>query len=117
MQRCERVARTVRMIAVGGVAVLLWGALTACETDSWTADKRVDVAPADAAAPAPAALPNAPVTGRTEADLVNELIMHRAMYARHVRVLATFYSEHGYENKASWARAELRDGATAEEQG
>ena len=55
------------------------------------------------------ALPVIPVAERAEVDLVEELILHRAMYARYLRVLATYYSEQGYERKAKWARSELND--------
>lgn len=54
-------------------------------------------------------LPNISTVNRTEVDLVEEMIRHRAMYARHLRVLVRFYSEHGNEEKANWARRELRD--------
>src|SRR6185436_10066335 len=54
-------------------------------------------------------LPDIPVSDRTEVDLVEKTVFHRAMYARHLRILAQFYSEHGYEEKANWARNELRD--------
>ncbi len=105
----RRWTRTARIAAVVATGLFLWGASTACETDAWTDDRRVEVPP-DQTGPAGAGeLPNAPVGQRTEADLVGELILHRAMYARYLRVLATYYSERGYENKASWARAELRD--------
>lgn len=58
-------------------------------------------------APAPAA--TLPLAGRSEVDLVNEMVLHRSNYAQYLRAMATFYSENGYEQKANWARAELKD--------
>jgi tetratricopeptide (TPR) repeat protein len=48
------------------------------------------------------------LAGRTEADLARELVLHRRAYTRYLQALATFYSEHGLEQKAGWARNELR---------
>lgn len=99
-----RLTRGARFTALTLGAILFWGASTACETDSWSSDSRVAVAPASA----PAGLPDAP-GGATAADLGRQVLEHRALYARYLQILANFYSERGYENKARWARAELRD--------
>jgi tetratricopeptide (TPR) repeat protein len=82
-----------------------------CKTDSLANPRReTSEAPVDSLeSPAGIDLPAIPLADRTEIDLVEEMIFHRALYARHLRALVTYYSEHGYENKATWARNELND--------
>lgn len=90
------------------LAVLVAG----CQTDKLTADPKRDAPEGPVTAlenPPGVQLPTIPLAGRTEVDLVEELVLHRAMYARYLRALATFYTENGYEEKAKWARSELRD--------
>ena len=88
-------------------ASLLVALAAGCATDELAGPEREAAAsPAPDAAPGSAA-PTVPLAGRTEPDLVQEMTLHRTMYARFLRALATFYSENGYEQKARWARAEL----------
>ncbi|HSW44838.1 MAG TPA: hypothetical protein VLM89_04640 [Phycisphaerae bacterium] len=54
-------------------------------------------------------VPDIPIADRTEVDLVEEMMLHRTMYARYLRALVQFYSEHGNNEKATWARTELSD--------
>lgn len=100
MTRAMRWAAGTTLVA--GVLVL-WGGSSGCATDEMSGASR---------APAAEAVTGPVETGaadRTEVDLVQETVMHRAMYARYLRVLASYYSEHGYETKAAWAQAELRE--------
>jgi tetratricopeptide (TPR) repeat protein len=87
--------------------------LAGCKTDSLVGDpKRVEDEQApvgDLENPAGVELPSIVVAERTEVDLVEELIMHRAMYARCLRALVTYYTDRGYIHKANWARNELND--------
>lgn len=53
-------------------------------------------------------VPDIPIAGRTEVDLVEEMMLHRAMYARYLDRLTTYYSENGYPEKAAWAQTELK---------
>lgn len=103
--------RTIKIVAAIACAVLLWTGLTGCTTDEIAGPKRTEpVGPVTSMEnPAGIQLPNIPVADRSEVDLVEEMLLHRAMYARLLRVLAIYYSEHGYENKANWARSELND--------
>lgn len=87
--------------------------LAGCKTDALTNSPRPssrDNAPTTSLEnPAGRELPAIPVADRTEVDLVEQLIEHRAMYARYLRVLAQFYTENGSIEKAKWARNELTD--------
>lgn len=71
---------------------------------------RSDSRPVTALESAPGVqLPRVSHAGQSETRLVEELIRHRATYARYLRVMATYYNEHGYDDKARWAKAELKD--------
>lgn len=105
----NRIAGSIIIVAV---SIIFITSSTGCKTDALTAPKRVD----DKAAPltsleTPAGIdmPNIPVADRTEVDLVEDMMLHRAMYARYLRVLVDYYVEHGFEYKANWARNELND--------
>lgn len=80
-----------------------------CTTDEFVRgpDQDAVAGPEAEAIESPAA--TIPLAGRTEVDLVKELVLHRTMYPQYLRALATFYSETGYQQKANWARAELKD--------
>lgn len=99
-------------VLVGLAALIgLWGGSAGCTTDNMAGPQRTEpIGPTTSLEnPSGIELPAIPVADRTEVDLVEEMMMHRAMYARLLNVLARYYSEHGYENKANWARSELRD--------
>ncbi len=107
--RCKSVMlRQIQIAAMATTILLLW--TTGCRTDALVGEQRVDdnrLPPADDAASAagPAVL-----TGNlTEQELVDELIRQRALYARYLQALATFYREKGYIQKESWAEEELAD--------
>jgi tetratricopeptide (TPR) repeat protein len=87
-------------LAIGATALVLW-TVSGCTTDELVGPKPVEIAATDATE-------HSGTAGRDEGDLVSEMILHRAMYARLLRVLSVYYSEHGYENKAIWARTELK---------
>ncbi len=59
--------------------------------------------------PAGVEVPPVRIVDRTEVDLVEEMLLHRAMYGQYLRSLIMFYGEIGDEEKANWARNELRD--------
>lgn len=103
--------RHVAHSIVAGFALSAILMSSGCKTDQVAGPTRVeDDAPITSLEhPRGIELPTIPVANRTEVDLVEEMILHRAMYARYLRVLATFYSEHGNEEKATWARRELND--------
>ena len=96
---------------LASTALLLALGSAGCKTDALANPSRETVdAPLDSLeSPAGIDLPPIPIADRTEIDLVEEMSFHRAMYARYLRALATYYSEHGYEVKAIWARNELND--------
>lgn len=52
-------------------------------------------------------VPDIEVANRGEVDLVEEMTQHRAQYARLLKALATYYTENGYPQKATWAATEL----------
>jgi tetratricopeptide (TPR) repeat protein len=94
------------------VAVMLLAtSLAGCKTDNISRPSRVDDGGQLTSIENPAGInvPPIHVADRSELDLVEEMILHRTMYARLLRALAVYYSEHGYENKANWARNELND--------
>jgi len=96
----------ILVLTVSLCAVLVGG----CKTDELAGPKReVAVGPMTSLeSPAGINVPNVKLD-RTEVDLVEELLLHRAMYARLLRALNTYYTEHGNEEKAVWARSELND--------
>lgn len=88
-------------------ALFFWlGGTAGCATDEYMKSRDRDEQAASKA-PADGAVPPVSMAGRTETDLVNELVLHRTSYTQYLRAMATFYSENGYEQKARWARAEL----------
>jgi tetratricopeptide (TPR) repeat protein len=105
---CKHCQKFLSVLAI--VSVLI---LAGCKTDPLAGEpKRVEdeAAPVgDLENPVGVELPSIPVANRTEVDLVEELIMHRAMYARCLRALVTYYTDRGYINKANWAQNELND--------
>lgn len=98
-----------RLSAVMVTAVLLPAWLAGCTTDELVDDPTRESAASPSPVEPPAPAPAIALAGRSEIDLVNEMMLHRTMYAQYLQAMATFYSEHGYEQKANWARAELRD--------
>ena len=99
-----------RMIV--GLGIVLVAALAGgCKTDSIAGPERTKVAgpTTDLETPAGINVPNIQVAGRTELDLVEEMILHRTMYARLLRALANYYNENGNATKEAWARTELND--------
>jgi len=98
-------------ILVLSVTVALSAALVVgCKTDELAGPERESaVGPmTNLESPAGIDVPNVKLD-RTEVDLVEELLLHRAMYARLLRALNTYYTENGNETKAVWARSELND--------
>lgn len=95
-----------------GLGIVLGATLAGgCKTDSIAGPERTKVAgpTTDLETPAGINVPNIQVAGRTELDLVEEMILHRTMYARLLRALANYYNENGNAVKESWARTELND--------
>jgi tetratricopeptide (TPR) repeat protein len=103
--------RIMGSIGIVAVSIILVSSSAGCKTDSLTKTQRVEEnAPLTSLDnPAGIDLPNIPVADRTEVDLVEDMMIHRAMYARYLRVLVNYYVEHGLEYKANWARNELYD--------
>ncbi|MHC4442709.1 MAG: tetratricopeptide repeat protein [Planctomycetota bacterium] len=103
--------RIVGSITIVALSIVFITGNAGCKTDALTGPQRVDdSAPLTSLEnPAGVDLPNIPVADRTEVDLVEDMMLHRAMYARYLRVLVNYYAEHGYEYKAIWARNELYD--------
>jgi tetratricopeptide (TPR) repeat protein len=94
---------------VGAVSMI--AALAGCKTDA-LANPKIEKAPGPTTSldsPTGVKVPEVSAAGRDELDLVEEMMMHRAMYARLLHVLATYYTEHGYTDKATWAMTELND--------
>ena len=91
--------------------MLAAGLIGGCKTDSLMNPKR-EAPPGPTTSlesPAGVKVPDIPVANRTEVDLVEELILHRATYARLLKALVTYYSENGMNEKATWAQTELND--------
>ena len=92
--------------------ILTMGLLAGCKTDSLTATEQREDENAFYASienPVGVELPNIRVVNREEVDLVEDMVLHRAMYAKHLRVLVTYYTDKGYIEKARWAKSELND--------
>lgn len=95
-----------------GLGIVLGAALAGgCKTDEIAGPERTKATgpTTDLETPAGINVPNIQVAGRTELDLVEEMILHRTMYARLLRALANYYNENGNAVKESWARTELND--------
>jgi tetratricopeptide (TPR) repeat protein len=104
MVHSSRFSLAVTGLVIGSALVGVAG----CSTDEALGPQREPAAVSGAQnSPEPTAAP-VPLAGRSEADLVRELTLHRSLYVRYVQAMATFYAEHGYEQKAAWARNELR---------
>ncbi|MBP7935728.1 MAG: hypothetical protein KA354_13860 [Phycisphaerae bacterium] len=99
-----------RMIV--GLGIVLGAVLAGgCKTDEIAGPERTKVAgpTTDLETPAGIQVPDIKTAGRTELDLVEEMILHRTMYARLLRALANYYNENGNAVKEAWARTELND--------
>ncbi len=91
-----------------GLVLLSLTICTACNTDPLWGDRQNAEGPTvDPASPEGMTLPDIQIADAAEVDLVEELLVHRAMYHRTLRALQTFYGEHGYEQKRRWAEVEL----------
>lgn len=92
-------------------SILLTAGTVGCKTDTLAGPTRThpEGPVTSLESPDGIEIPNVTVVDRTEYDLVEEMLLHRAMYGKYLRILATYYTEHGYDTKAAWARAELRD--------
>ena len=90
------VTKKIGMIAVAVTTLALWGGSTGCKTDAIANPKPGPALGPTTSLEHPAGvqLPDIPVADANEVDLVEKLLLHRAMYANTLRVLATFYSEH-----------------------
>lgn len=97
----------VRLGASVVASALLLSSWAGCTTDE-VVDDPARESVADPSAPAQPA-PTIALAGRSETELVNEVVLHRTTYTQLLRAMAIFYSENGYEQKANWARAELKD--------
>lgn len=83
---------------------------TGCNTESMVQDRqRVEGPVTDLDDPEGVHVPDIRIAGAGEMDLVEAVLTHRAMYARHLRLLHDYYREHGYEHKRRWAEQELRE--------
>lgn len=91
--------------------ILLTVALVGCQSEKTVSPEReVAEAPVSSIENPPGIdLPPIRIADRTEVDLVEEMMLHRAMYARLLRALTTYYSERGFHEKAVWAQNELND--------
>jgi hypothetical protein len=101
-------SRWLRLGLVAALAVPLAG----CKTDRLSGPSREEEWEGPVTSlenPAGMNVPPVKIGQRTEVDLVEEMITHRTMYARYLRALATYYSDHGFPDKARWARRELND--------
>jgi len=100
-----------RLFVVAFSMMLVTSLLGGCKTDSVVGPERevAEGPTTNLESPAGIATPDIRVADRTEVDLVEELLLHRAMYARLLRALMTYYTENGYDEKAIWARTELND--------
>jgi TolA-binding protein len=101
--------RIGRPLALG--MMLSVGLVCGCKTDEVANPERTrpEGPTTNMMSPAGVNVPDIPITNRTEVDLVEEMMMHRAMYSRLLQALVTFYSERGNDEKATWARTELND--------
>jgi tetratricopeptide (TPR) repeat protein len=54
-------------------------------------------------------VPDIALNDQQEVDIVENLLLHRAMYKKTLLVLRDYYRDNGYANKQQWAEQELRD--------
>jgi len=79
-----------------------------CKTDALWADRqKVDGPVTDRDSPQGIELPDIRIADAREVDLVEEVLTHRAMYHRNLRLLHDYYRDHGCEQKRIWAETEL----------
>lgn len=95
---------------VAAAALLVLGAVTACNTDRmWEPRQTVEGPTTRIDQPDRIDLPDILIADAREVDLVEGLLMHRAMYHRSLQALHDYYRDHGFENKRVWASHELAD--------
>lgn len=99
--------RTRKTLIVAALLSLAGSA--GCRTDAlWEERQSADGPVTDLDAPEGVELPDIKIAGAREVDLVEEVLTHRAMYHRNLRLLHDYYRDHGYEQKRRWAEAELK---------
>ena len=101
---------SIKVVTICG-AMAVWAANVGCKTDAIAGPQpTVALGPTTSLEnPEGIQLETISTADATELDLVEEMMKHRAMYARYLQALERYYREHGYETKASWARSELYD--------
>ncbi len=81
-----------------------------CNTDpAWEPDQRAEGPTTRIDRPEGIDLPDLQIADAREVDMVERVLMHRAMYHRSLAALREYYRETGYETKRIWAANELRD--------
>ena len=94
---------TTLLLSVAAVA-----GLGGCNTDGlWSDNQKVEGQMEDADSPEGINLPDIRIAEKREVDLVEEVLSHRAMYHRTLRLLRDYYRKSGYEDKRRWAETEL----------
>jgi len=103
--------RQIGLILTGVCVALLFLALTGCNVDPLYPKARRPKGPAMSMAERPGGggAPGAEirVVDRSEVDLVETVVTHRAAYLQSLQALRDYYRDHGYVNKQSWADFEL----------
>ena len=100
--------KTARLILLTIVpAFLLAG--PGCNTDGmWAERQEVEGPVTDLDSPEGIVLPDIRIADAHEADLVEEVLTHRAMYHRTLRLLHDYYRDRGNDQKRRWAATELK---------
>lgn len=94
-----------RILPAVGLLLLTGG----CQTDSLWAEGKIQNAPVTRLDdPEGVNIPPIQLADAREVDLVEEVLTHRAIYYRTLRVLRDYYRDHGYEDKRRWAESEIR---------
>lgn len=84
--------------------------LAGCKTDALHREAEAPVGPTtELERPEGVEVEPVRVVDQEEADLVEQVLMHRAMYARCLRVLRDYYERTGLVDKLAWAERELDD--------
>ncbi|MHC4063358.1 MAG: tetratricopeptide repeat protein [Planctomycetota bacterium] len=99
--------KRAREILIAAVLACLVGP-AGCKTDAlWEERQSAEGPVTDLDSPEGVELPDIQIADAREVDLVEDVLMHRAMYHRHLRLLHDYYRDRGHEQKRLWADTEL----------
>jgi len=91
-------------------AALLMSAATGCNTDGlWQPRQNAKGPVTSIDHPDGVEVPDIQIADAKEVDLVEDVLLHRALYHRSIKALHEYYEQHGFDSKRAWAARELAE--------